>query len=107
MLHRGLRPLHDLLVQFPIGVTRRLHHQLEFTGGLAVRTELLDANGLLVSEMRARGEIFVFLLRKAADDLGLRERRRSGRLRLVAEADDMVVGRRSNRSLRRVLREER
>jgi hypothetical protein len=57
--------------------------------------------------MSARGEIFIFLLRKTANDLRLREGRGRGRLRLITDAADMMIGGRRERTLWRILREER
>ena len=73
MAHRRFGPLHDFLVEFSVGVAGGLRHQNILARNLTIWAEFLDANGFLVNETRARGQILVFFLRKALDNFGLRE----------------------------------
>ena len=70
MLEGGARLFDDLFEWLPIPIAARLSHQHEFPRRLPVRTELLDANRLLVGVVCAREDVVVFFLGKTLDDFG-------------------------------------
>ena len=107
MLERRTRPLHDLFVELPIRVAEGLRDHHKFARWLSVLAEFLDANGLPVGVVRARGKVFIFLLRKALDDLGLGKRRRRLRLGHIPDARNVMLRRGRNGTLRRILGKER
>ncbi len=107
VLEGGARSFNNLFECLPLHVPARLSYQHEFARWLSVCPELLDPNRLPVGIVCAREDVFVFLHGETLDDFGFGKRRRRRRLRYISDARDMMLRRRNQRPLRRILRVQR